>query len=392
MVGAHISEVVLLCASSVVLTGVICHHAAAIGRATRLMDKPDGALKLHKTATPLIGGFAILIPTFLVSMFHWAGVGVAPAMLITVSAAAMMLIIGMIDDRANLSPALRLLALIMIVFAVFSLNPLFILHTLPIDFFHWRMLFALNGLIAAPVTALIILGFVNAANMADGINGQFLGSVLIWSIFIAYYQGIDIGLPFVALACSALVAFVYNLRGRLFTGNSGAYAGSLFVALGAIAAYRLPGNKMPAVMPVFWFWLPVLDCVRLMVGRLRRGRSPLTGDRNHFHHLLIRRMRPSNAVAIYLALLAGPGIAGIINLTFAYETLLLCLGCYAVCIVLQHPATQPRQSAMPKFAIQSQLGALPAGLPFSKAHRKTIMGSAALADTNTESGGSTGAR
>ena len=35
--------------------------------------------------------------------------------------------------------------------------------------------------LAAPITLLMIVGFVNATNMADGMNGQFLGSVVIWA-------------------------------------------------------------------------------------------------------------------------------------------------------------------------------------------------------------------
>ena len=373
MVGAHPSNIAMLCACSAALTSVICHYAASIGRAAQLMDKPDGALKLHKTATPVVGGLAALLPTFFVSLFYWTSVAHAPAMLFTVTAATTMLIIGMIDDRANLSPWWRLLALILIVWVVFLLKPVFVLHTLPIDFFGGHLLLALDGWIAAPVTALFIIGFVNAANMADGINGQLLGSVTVWCIFIAYYQGIEVGLPFLALASSALVASIYNLRGRLFAGNSGAYAASLFVALGAIAAYRLPGAKMSAEIPVFWFWLPVLDCVRLMVGRVLSGRSPFAGDRNHFHHLLTRTMRAGYAVAVYLALLAAPGAAAIISLTWANAVLIICIGCYGAFVFLQHRMSEPRRIERPIFAITSRLRAFFLNISSSTARRQAAV-------------------
>ena len=46
-----------------------------------------------------------------------------------------MLVIGIIDDRANLSPVWRIVALTFIVFTVFSIIPLFVLHTLRFGLF-----------------------------------------------------------------------------------------------------------------------------------------------------------------------------------------------------------------------------------------------------------------
>jgi UDP-GlcNAc:undecaprenyl-phosphate/decaprenyl-phosphate GlcNAc-1-phosphate transferase len=138
------------------------------------------------------------------------------------------------------------------------------------------------------------------------------------------------GVPFIFLICSAMVALVFNLRGKLFTGSSGAYATSMFVGFGAIAAYRLGNGYMAAQVPVYWFWLPVLDCVRLMASRTINGQSPFTPDRDHFHHMLLKRMRPSRALALYLALLAAPGVAAMFSEGLASTTLVLCIAFYCV--------------------------------------------------------------
>ncbi|MGB8363081.1 MAG: glycosyltransferase family 4 protein [Rhizomicrobium sp.] len=373
MVGAGYWDVARLCAASAGLTGLLCYHAAGVGRVTQLMDKPDGVRKLHKTETPLIGGLAALIPTFVVSLLYSAGVPLAPVMLIAVGAATAMLVIGIIDDRANLSPVWRIVALTFIVFTVFSISPLFVLHTLRFGLFGSDFSVPLGDPIAAPVIALFIVGFVNAANMADGMNGQLLGSVMIWSAFIIYYLGVDVGVPFIVLICSALVTFIYNLRGRLFAGNSGAYAASLFVALGAIAAYRLSNGAMPAEVPVFWFWLPVLDCLRLMVNRVLNGRSPFAGDRNHFHHMLMNHMRVRYALIVYLGLLAAPGAAAIVNRDWASAVLLMCIGCYGALLVVKRVATlrvrdeRPASRAVSFFSTKfSRMAPSKAGRPTAK--------------------------
>jgi hypothetical protein len=85
---------------------------------------------------------------------------------------------------------------------------------------------------------------------------------------------------------------------------------------------------MSAEMPLFWFWLPVLDCMRLMIGRALKHKSPLEGDRNHFHHVLQSEWGSHKALAVYLALLAAPGAAAEFNILAGGITLLWCIGLY----------------------------------------------------------------
>jgi UDP-GlcNAc:undecaprenyl-phosphate GlcNAc-1-phosphate transferase len=191
----------------------------------------------------------------------------------------------------------------------------------------------------------MLLGFVNAANMADGMNGQFLGSVAIWCAFIAYYIGADASLPFIAVICSALVTLAFNLRGRLFSGSAGTYAASLFVGLGAIATYRLARGGISADLPLVWFWLPVIDCLRLMVHRLVMGKSPLRGDRNHIHHILMEYMSRRLALAVYLGLLAAPGIAVALNETLGATVFLMCVSSYASFVFLRQSHHAWRRAA-----------------------------------------------
>src|SRR6185437_4631991 len=63
------------------------------------------------------------------------------------------------------------------------------------------------------------------------------------------------------------------------------------------------GLTAEAVM--VWFFLPVVDCLRLLVQRPMHGRSPFKGDRNHFHHRLHARFGKHGGLAIYLGLVAA---------------------------------------------------------------------------------------
>jgi UDP-GlcNAc:undecaprenyl-phosphate/decaprenyl-phosphate GlcNAc-1-phosphate transferase len=332
----------VFCAGSAFLTLIICSYAGTLGRAAQLIDRPDGLRKLHDAETPLIGGLALLVPSFAASIPYVIGIAPAPFMLVAIGAAMFMAIIGVADDRGGLSTRWRFAALIVACAAAFALEPLFVLHTLRLRGFGYDFAVPLDP-VAAPVTALMLVGFVNAVNMADGMNGQLLGSVAIWCGFIAYYAGLGPGLPFIAMMCSALVAMVFNLRGRLFCGSAGAYGAALFIGLSSIAAYRLTTSDLSADMPVLWFWLPVLDCLRLMTGRMVAGRSPISGDRNHFHHILMGSMRLRYALPVYLILLGAPGVAAIVDKKSGAVVLVLAILCYTAIVGLR-PVLRARTS------------------------------------------------
>lgn len=323
------------CAASAVLSAILCFYAAPIGRATGLLDHPDGKLKLHSGSTPLIGGVALFVPSFLLSFVYLGLYGKTPYMVLSLAAASAMFAVGVVDDRIGLSPRLRLVTLTLIVLAVFTIDPLFVLRALRFGIRDFNFGFSL-GLLAVPMTAFMVIGYVNAVNMADGINGQFLGSIAVWSLLLARYLGLEPGMPFYAIFCSSLVVMSFNLCGRLFSGSAGAYTASFLIGLGTIAAYRR-GGALSAVEPILWFWLPVFDCVRLMVSRSIDGKSPFLGDRNHFHHILQEYFGPRSPFVLttYLALLAAPGLSTSLSNDRLTGTLVLvpCLIAYTALVI-----------------------------------------------------------
>jgi UDP-GlcNAc:undecaprenyl-phosphate GlcNAc-1-phosphate transferase len=298
------------------------------------MDRPDGVRKIHHRETPLIGGLALLVPSFGAAVLYGIGFPHAPFTFTDIAASTLMLAVGVADDRLDLSARWRFSALIFIIFLAFSVNHLFVLNAIKLGAFGYHVSWSL-GPFAAPVTALMIIGFVNAANMADGMNGQLLGSVVVWAGFIASYLGVHDGVAFITVACCGCVTLAFNLRGRLFAGSSGAYAASLFVGLGAIAAYRLANGRMSADLPLVWFWLPILDCVRLMARRLWEGRSPFAGDRNHIHHILLEYMSPPRALGAYLLMLIAPSIGIAIDETLGATVFLMALASYGTFVFLR---------------------------------------------------------
>jgi len=371
MVEGLIANVAKFCVVSATLTAAICCFAQLFGRLTRLVDEPDGVRKLHTSATPLVGGLAVLIPSLCVSLFYLMAVHPAPFIAIAIAAAMFMLLVGAADDRLDLPPLWRVTAFVVITFGALAAEPLFVLHTLHLGAAEGGVTVVL-GALAVPVTGLMIIGFLNAANMADGMNGQLLGSIVTWCAFIAWHLGAELGIPFIAVMASATAALMFNLRGRLFSGSSGAYAGSLLVGLGAISAYRISNGAMPAALPALWFWLPVLDCVRLLITRAIERQSPFAADRNHFHHMLMETMGAREALAVYLTLLAMPGFAAELDLGLGLGVLAVCVLVYGAIVAkrqILRLAVKPRSTTIISPTLAPAVARARAGWPRARMMR-----------------------
>jgi len=77
------------------------------------------------------------------------------------------------------------------------------------------------------------------------------------------------------------------------------------------------------------FAIPVFDTIRLMTSRLRRGRSPFAGDRDHLHHHLAQRWGwPNKGLFIYLAMVAVPNLLTVLWPAYAPLWLGVALAAY----------------------------------------------------------------
>lgn len=325
---------ILLSTLATLTTIVICLNSTALGAITRLIDRPDLARKLHGRDTPIVAGLAMMVPVFVLTLIELALFEGEPFMLAATFSASVVMAIGVLDDRLDVSPAWRFVGLFFVVFVAFSVEPIFIIHSLNLNVLGLELTIPLHSL-AGPLTLLMIVGFVNAVNMADGMNGQFLGSMLIWSLLLLRYVPRAEFAPIAGLVCCAAAALVFNLKGRVFSGSAGAYSGALFVALLTIAVYRQTHSNLSALTVAIWFWLPVADCIRLMVTRVLAARSPFDGDRQHLHHILLAAMPHRYALAAYLGLLGFPALATEFNALAGQLTFLGCAVAYLALIVLR---------------------------------------------------------
>jgi UDP-N-acetylmuramyl pentapeptide phosphotransferase/UDP-N-acetylglucosamine-1-phosphate transferase len=158
--------------------------------------------------------------------------------------------------------------------------------------------------IPEPISILIsiftIIVIINAFNLIDGING-LSGSItvlitLTLGIWFLLIDRLEIAVLAFSLAAAVLAFLNYNFTpARIFMGDTGSLLNGLVCSILTIKFIELhrelPNSvysfkAVPAVA-IGILILPLYDTLRVFIMRIFRGRSPMSPDRNHIHHLLI---------------------------------------------------------------------------------------------------------
>jgi hypothetical protein len=74
-----------------------------------------------------------------------------------------------------------------------------------------------------------------------------------------------------------------------------------FITIETTSGVLFHSNVSPAIGLAVLF-IPVIDTIRVMVLRIYKGKSPFVGDRNHIHHLLLRKGYSHMKVTFMLSL------------------------------------------------------------------------------------------
>ena len=258
-----------------------------------LVDKPGGR-KHHNGVIPLTGGISVFVGVFIAAYILLE----QPLFIrLFMLGGGFLVFLGAIDDRYELSPRLRLIGQILVASVfVYGLN-----IYLP----SFGNLFGFGdvsvGWLGYPLAILSLVGVVNAFNMLDGMDG-LIGSMTIISFlglaFLFGSAGLDnIGLLAILFVGSISAFLIFNIWGKpardkkigkTFMGD----AGSMFLGL-AVGVLVIAGSQgeSAAFSPVTALWFvvfPMVDMFTLMYRRVRRGKSPLSPDRTHIHHILMR--------------------------------------------------------------------------------------------------------
>jgi UDP-GlcNAc:undecaprenyl-phosphate GlcNAc-1-phosphate transferase len=282
------SDLAVLMSSSFLITLVAIILLRPIAFKFGLIDLPCSR-KRHQGEIPIIGGLAIYFCITYIILTRSVDVSVNIAFF---TAVTIIVATGLIDDIKNLNFKARfaaeiVAALIMIKWGgieITSLGNLFGFGEIQLSIF------------STLFTVFAIVGGINAFNMIDGTDGlaggtAFIIYFLLSILSIIYNSANSLLFCFVlAPATAAFLLFNFPIPGRkkasAFLGDTGSMLLGFTICWLVISASQ-GDNKI--ISPVTVLWLiatPILDSFCIMIRRIRKGRSPFSPDREHFHHIL----------------------------------------------------------------------------------------------------------
>lgn len=249
---------------------------------------------IHKKTVPRGGGIPLFIGVFVASIIFLPMTKIIIAMFL---ASFVSLLVGVLDDKYDISPYIRFLVNIGCAIFVVSLganipfitNPLggiLYLNQISIPFWNGTTVAFLSDVIAV----LWIIWVMNMLNWSKGVDGQMPGIVAISAIIIGIlslrFSPLDqtsataATLSFI-IAGASLGFLVFNFYpAKIFPGY-GATALYLMLAVASI----LSSAKLATAILVMG--VPMTDGVFTIVRRILSGKSPFWHDKKHLHHLLL---------------------------------------------------------------------------------------------------------
>ncbi|MEP7287491.1 MAG: MraY family glycosyltransferase [Chloroflexota bacterium] len=261
-------------AASLGLTPITRQIAKRLG----VMDAPSSR-KVHRDPIPLMGGLAIY-GAFLLSLLlfrNW------PQHIVELGGilvgATWLAAVGLFDDRLDLRPQFKFPAQALAAVLVIAIG-------IRVDLFN-------NLLLDSLLTFFWIVGLINAVNFLDNMDGLAAGISAIAAFFLfilAVSQGQELVSALAAALCGSAIGFlIYNFNpATTFMGDMGSMVLGFVLAVLGIKL-RFPNQELSVswIIPVLVLGLPIFDTTLVVFSRLREGRSPLQGGKDHTSHRLV---------------------------------------------------------------------------------------------------------
>ena len=302
-------QYLLVFISALLICGTLTPLMKKLAIKFSIVDKPSQSHKTHIGPVPYLGGLAIMVTIWLVtlcgSFFIQIDRSSFEILLSIILPATLIGLIGLWDDVKNLRPFPRFVA--QSVGGVFTASLIVSTNTIgsptgnnALDFF---------------ITVFWIVGVTNSVNFFDNLDGGASGTVAISSLGL-FALAVTSGQFYVAtlslvLAGSAFGFLFWNRNpAQIYMGDAGALFLGMLLATLLVRFDPNPINLYAGfAIPIMIMAIPILDTSVAVISRIQRKKSPFEGGQDHLSHRLIRRNLGRKKTALILWFLTALFVA-----------------------------------------------------------------------------------
>tara|TARA_Y100000816_G_C26061434_1_gene557403 strand:+ start:136 stop:1143 length:1008 start_codon:yes stop_codon:yes gene_type:complete len=294
--------------ATLILSLIFFLNLKFISQKLKVFDTPDKKLKLHKNKVFLGGGVIFFIITtfiffseiffFETEFFFLEGL---KRKFVFFFGLCCVFILGISDDKYNLSYKIKFIYLILIIYICISLDNNLIVNNLSFETFDYIIKLENFNLF---FTCICFLIFINALNLFDGLNlqsGTYIFTIFFCFIFVLKQNFFIYYIP------SFFLFLFFNYKSKIFLGNSGSLFFGFLISYFAIKFYNFNYISIEEIFLIMF--IPVIDMLRLFLTRISKNKNPFTGDRNHIHHILSSNFNETISFIIIQINIIGPLIS-----------------------------------------------------------------------------------
>lgn len=290
---------------SLTTNGLILNFAKSLG----IRNKNDVTIRWSNESKPSLGGISFFV-VFLFSVFAFAifysdvNLFQSREFLGLLSASIIAFVMGIADDAYNTKPLLKL--------------GMQILSGLLLVYFETTINISSSAVLNNICTVIWVVAVMNSLNMLDNMDG--ITTIVVISILTAClvisFITLDVNTNFWTIILisqlGGLIGFLrYNLNpSKMFMGDTGSQFIGLFVAFFSIkglwnsTSFLELSSLNGVIITLVAFTPAAVDTLTVSINRIKAGKSPMVGGKDHTTHHMVYKGKTDFQVWINFMLLS----------------------------------------------------------------------------------------
>lgn len=320
-------EIILACAGflimgiimSYVSNGLLLRFSQSLG----IRNHNDVTVRWANESKPSLGGIGFFVAFFFGTVaysviFNNENIFQNRQFVGLLTAGTIAFIMGLTDDAYNTKPFMKLFVQILCgVIFVFTNN------VIELTEISW---------VNSTITVIWVVGIMNSLNMLDNMDGitgttaLFILISCLASNIILFDWNMNIWTLTMLIQIGAIIGFLgYNIHpSKLFMGDAGSQFIGLFVSFFSIHELWNIGNSSHlnpltgGAITLIAFTPAIADTLTVVINRLKKGKSPMVGGKDHTtHHLVYSGLNDRQVWIVFLGIGLMATLVTILAVAFA---------------------------------------------------------------------------